>query len=334
VPADRIASSEAGQEAAELQAYTLRLLDLRLSPDAARLSALRGELDEAAARPGPSRNAQARLVALQAEAALLAGDLPATRKLVEAAARLSDAAEGLWIARAALESDPARRLSLLEEGIARAEEDFRLLCERGRELLAAGRYAEAAQDLDEGLRGLDPRFRALYGPERDRALSLAQAVRDAGITVTVARPESLEAPLTAGGMVERAFAETRLLAWLSSDPHPSYSAVLPSLRSAGLLLEPAAPPEAPAPRKAVAYFLWGIIARAERDPDLLTRYRRKYSFSPVPDVAVEDAWFDASLGVVERELMDLPDGVNFRPEAPVTGLEYLTILQRLQRLYR
>jgi hypothetical protein len=32
--------------------------------------------------------------------------------------------------------------------------------------------------------------------------------------------------------------------------------------------------------------------------------------------------------------MDLPDGVNFRPEQSVTGLEYLFILQRLQRLYR
>ena len=46
----------------------------------------------------------------------------------------------------------------------------RLLCERGRELLKAGRYAEAAQDLDEGLRGLDPAYRALYGADREQRL--------------------------------------------------------------------------------------------------------------------------------------------------------------------
>jgi hypothetical protein len=54
----------------------------------------------------------------------------------------------------------------------------------------------------------------------------------------------------------------------------------------------------------------------------------------VPDVAVEEPWFDAVLGVVEREIMDLPDGTNFRPDGEVSGLEYLSILQRLQRLYR
>jgi hypothetical protein len=54
----------------------------------------------------------------------------------------------------------------------------------------------------------------------------------------------------------------------------------------------------------------------------------------VPDVEVGEPWFDAVLGVVEREVMDLPDGVNFRPEGEVSGLEYLTMLQRLQRLYR
>ena len=161
-----------------------------------------------------------------------------------------------------------------------------------------------------------------------------QAVREAGTSVTVIRPESLEAPLTVRDMVERAFAETRLLASLSSDPNPRYAAVLPALKTAGLLLEPAAAPDSPALRKTVAYFLWGLIARAERDPKLLTRYRQKYSFSPVPDVAVEDPWFDASLGVAEREILDLPDGVNFRPEGQVTGLEYLAILQRLQKLYR
>jgi hypothetical protein len=334
LPADRVVQSQAGQETAALEAYALDLLDLRLSPDAARLSALRGELARAAERPGLNRSLQAQLQALRAEAALLAGETAAARSLAEAASGLSDGVEALWYVRAALQPDPVRRLALLEEGILRAPESHRLLCERGRELLAAGRYAEAAQDLDEGLRGLDPRYRELYGPERDRALSLAQAAREAGSSGVVGAAQSLEGTLTVRAMVERAFAETRLLSSLSPEPSPGYAALLPALRSAGLLLDPAAAPGDPVQRKAAAYFLWGIIARTERDPGLLTQYRRKYSFSPVPDVAAEEPWFDASLGVVEREVMDLPDGVNFRPDLPVSGLEYLAILQRLQRLYR
>jgi len=337
VPPDRIARSAGEAETAALPAYALRRLDLRLAPDPARLSALRAELDQAAQRPGQSRLVQARVQALRAEAALAAGERTAARSLAEEAARLSAAAEGAWLVRAALQPDPSRRLAVLEEGLRQAESRNRLLCERGRELLQAGRYAEAAQDLDEGLRGLDPAYRALYGAERDRALSLAQAARqarEAGGAVAPAAPEALEAPLRQRDMVERAFRETRLLGFLSASPNPSYASLLPALRAAGLLLDPDAPPEAGAPRKAVAFFLWGLIARTEHDPQLLSSYRRKYSFSPVPDVEVQEPWFDAALGVVAREVMDLPDGVHFRPEQPVSGLEYLSILQRLQRLYR
>ncbi len=332
LPPDRVAQSAGEEDAAALQAFNLRLLDLRLAPDPARLSALRAELQRAAARPGLSRLAQARLQALRAEAALLAADRSAARSLAEAAARLSEEAEEVWLARAALEADAGRRLAVLAEGLARSKNKSLLLCERGRELLKAGRYAEAAQDLDEGLRGLDPAYQRLYGADRDRAFSLAQAAREAPLTV--ARPEALEGPLTVRDMVERAFHETRLLGSLSSAPDPGYAAAQPALKAAGLLLEPEAVPEAQALRKAVAFFLWGLIARTEHDPGLLTRYRRRYSFSPVPDVEVEEPWFDAVLGLVEREVMDLPDGVNFRPDGGVSGLEYLTMLRRLQRLYR
>ena len=334
LPPDRIAQSAGEEETAALEAFALRLLDLKLAPDAARLSALRAELDQSAARPGQSPLAQARVQALRAEAALQAGDRPAARNLAETTARLSDTVEGLWLVRAGLEPDSAKRLAILEAGLLRAERKTRLLCERGRELLKAGRYAEAAQDLDEGLRGLDPAYRALYGADRDNAFSLAQAARDGGTSVTVARPEALAGPLRVRDLVERAFRETRLLTSLYSTPNPTYAAALPALQSAGLLLDPAAAPDSPAARKTVAFFLWGLVARTEHDPKLLTRYRQKYSFSPVPDIGVEEPWFDAVLGVVEREIMDLPDGVNFQPDEAVTGLEYLSILQRLQRLYR
>ena len=62
-----------------------------------------------------------------------------------------------------------------------------------------------------------------------------------------------------------------------------------------------------------------MVARTEHDQKLLTRYRLKYASSPVPDVPVDAPWFDAVLGVVEREIMDLPDGVNFKPDAGHDG---------------
>jgi tetratricopeptide (TPR) repeat protein len=333
VPPDVVARSAGGEEAASLDAFDFRLLALRISHDDVALAALRSELDRAAARPGLNRRLSARVTAQKAEAALLAQDSAGARRLADAAAALTGAESGAWLVRAELESDPARHLALIEQGLARADSKARLLCERGRALLRAGRYAEAAQDLDEGLRGLDPRYRGLYGPDREKAFSLAGAARDSGSPLSV-KPEDFPAQLTTRSMVELAAANTRFLSSLSPRANPSFDDMRAGLAAGKLLLDPAAAPEAPVPRKAVAYFLWGIAAREEHNPALLTRYRLKYASSPVPDVSTRDAWFDSCLGTVEREIMDLPDGANFRPDAPVTGIEYAAMLSRLRKLYK
>jgi hypothetical protein len=330
-PVSPVGETPAEQTGITLDSYALRLLDIEITPNRAQLFALRTELDRAASAPGLSRHDQAALESLRAEAAFQAGDQSAARRLVESAAAMSDAVEGVWLVRAALEPDPARSLVLLEKGIAAADTKARLLCARGGQLFKAGRYAEAAQDLDEGLRGLDPRYRALYGPDRERAFALARASRDTGSAV--APSQARDGVLTFRAMVEQAFAQTRLLASLSPSAAPTFTGVLPALVSAGLLLDSSPAPDGPALRKDVAFFLWGVVARIERDQSLLTRYRRKYTVSPVADVSVDAPWFDAVLGTVEREIMDLPDGTSFTPDGAVTVLEYLGMLGRLNRMY-
>lgn len=332
-PADLIAQSSGEQEQAALDSLELRLLDLRLAPDAAGLAALQAELARFAGKPGLNRRVQARCASLRGEAALLAKDRPAAMGFADAAAVLADTDEGLWLVRAGLEADAAKRLAVLELGAKKAEKKSRILCERGEELFRAGRYAEAAQDLDEGLRGLDPRYRDLYAADRDRAFSMAQAARDTGSITPPEQAQTLEGQLTVRAMVERVFAETRLLSALSTNPTPAAESVLYALDQAGILLEPEAPLDSTVSRKQVAFFLWGIVARMERDPKLLKKYSLKYSVSPVSDIPRDAPWFDAALGVVEREIMDLPDGVSFKPDEPVTGLEYLGMLGRLKKQY-
>jgi tetratricopeptide (TPR) repeat protein len=333
-PPDLVAQSAGEEEQIALDSVELRLLDLRLAPDPSGLSEVRAELDRDAGRPGLSRLLRARVAALRGEAALLAGDTNAAKGFADVAAALSDNADGLWLVRAALETDPAKRLGILEQGISKAERKSRLLCERGSALLEAGRYAEAAQDLDEGLRGLNPRYRELYGSARERAFALAQAARETGSVQPIEQAESLQEPITIRVMVERAFQETRFLSAFSPEPKPSAQSVRPSLKNAGLLLDPEASLDSGAPRKTVAFFLWGIVSRMERDPSLLQKYRTTYTSTPVADVPVDAPWFDAVLGVVERELMDLPDGVHFMPDDPVTGLEYMGMLGKLKSAYR
>jgi tetratricopeptide (TPR) repeat protein len=313
---------------------SLRLLRLRLSPDRAALAELRAELDRDSELPGMSRAGQARIAALQGEAALLSGDQASAKGFADKAAGLYASEEGVYYIRAALQADPGKRLSVLEEGIAHADVKTRLLCERGEELFKAGRYAEAAQDLDEGLRGLDPLYKELYGSDRERAFALAQAQRESGSLAIAVTPEAMEGPITLRAMVEWTFTQTGLLSALSMDAAPSFEKVVAAVVKADLLLSPDAPADAVVTRKDVAFFLWGIVARMERDPSLLRKYRSKYIVSPVPDVPADSPWFDSVLGVVEREIMDLPDGIEFKPDDPVKGIQYLDALNALSRQYR
>ena len=174
-------------------------------------------------------------------------------------------------------------------------------------------------------------YRALYEADRDNALALARAGVDAdGPGATIA---DLGATLTVRAMVERTYEQTRFLSALTADPSPGFVTRLAAVKAAGLLLDPAEA-DAVAMRRHVAFFLWGIVARLEHDPRLLTVYRKKYTTSPVPDVPIDAPWFDAALGVVEQELMDLPDGVHFQPEAALTGFDFLTMLAALRARYR
>ena len=68
---------------------------------------------------------------------------------------------------------------------------------------------------------------------------------------------------------------------------------------------------------------------------LATRYSSRYSKmtnakSPVADIVIENVDFDAVLGVVENEIMNLPDGKNFNPGEEVTILDFLSYLKKLE----
>lgn len=56
--------------------------------------------------------------------------------------------------------------------------------------------------------------------------------------------------------------------------------------------------------------------------------------SPIEDVAVQEHFFAAVVYAVEREFLELPDGINFFPFDPVTGLDYYGMLKRVEEYYK
>jgi hypothetical protein len=84
-------------------------------------------------------------------------------------------------------------------------------------------------------------------------------------------------------------------------------------------------------RADAALFIWKLLASRKESPALLSKYTQKYSgrpgaSSPVPDVPLGSPYFDAVLGCVEMEIMNLPDGKNFMPDDPVSGAMFYQAL--------
>ena len=91
----------------------------------------------------------------------------------------------------------------------------------------------------------------------------------------------------------------------------------------------------PLTRRFCARFIWNAWVRKNGNLKMFNRYSEKYknsgrTKSPVADVPIEDEDFDAILGVVEKEFMELPDGRYFYPEEEVSKQQFLTWLKNAE----
>lgn len=312
---------------AVLDSHERDLVLLEAQPDRAALDALRSRLAETGARPVLERTWSARLAALAGRAALLAQDRPVADRELRKALSLNPADEVARVLEVRLERNADKRKALLEEALKTAETQVRLRAELGRILLAEGRYAEALAAFDASLPFLPEPYEAVYGAERRRALALRDASAPAGSALLSDRPVSLQ---DLAALVQ---AESSLVDFLTGGKDWAPGILFERLRAGGFYPDPAAPGTAAARRGEAAFLLWHLAANRRNDRSLLRRYSDRYRArpnpaSPVPDVPLEAPWFDSVLGCVEREIMELPDGRNFRPLDPVSGLEFYRWLRR------
>lgn len=87
-------------------------------------------------------------------------------------------------------------------------------------------------------------------------------------------------------------------------------------------------------RRLCARFLWNLYVENADKLDEKNKYSQVFALhpnvkSPIPDVSTEDADFDAIMGTVENEIMNLSDGRNFYPNQAVTEREFVEFLLHL-----
>jgi tetratricopeptide (TPR) repeat protein len=338
-------------ELAALDDVEARLVEARVSPErrAAIGSGPQAELNALRKVKVSDRPYSLRLYSLSGEAYLLAGDSTSARSMLRSADGLSNYGQAMGVRdpapvlRALLMPDLAKRRDMLESsaspllwGSDPKAVPPRIRCELALLYLDENRYEEARNALEAAFPLLTPGLRAAYQPLVDAASKGLQA----GIkreTADIAEADPLDMGLLARAVVmsEPSIVPAR------PDALPDDRTVLTELIAAGFILPEkggAQPdPLRTALRRDAVRPLFALYLRRTGEKGLEHRYTEKYApktgegagRSPLPDVPFGSEGFDATLALIEREIMDLPDGALFYPDAALSGISFLEMLARL-----
>lgn len=230
-----------------------------------------------------------------------------------------------------LQEDMGKRLLAAREALRLYPESGELLLEEALALSGAGRYREAVVSFDASLSLLPAYYRQSYGEARDTAWTLRDMDEGTGVVTRavsaaprVSWDQLIEISLEKQGFLDfitggKLWKSDTTFSALSRDGYiPSPSGSLP-LRSSVVS------------RGELAWYLWRITLSRSGTLDTANRYSSRWSAnprlpSPIPDVIPSSPWFDAALGCVEGEIMNLPDGRNFFPSEPASGSDAVKAL--------
>ena len=227
-----------------------------------------------------------------------------------------------------------------------------LQLEKGKLLYQMKKYDQAISVIDNAfilfdLEGLYS-YRDVYNPLRSYIWDLNTVYGSDSDAASVHNMADLQGNLTLESLVSLTQENTGLLEnYRSSNQKQKLAAFITSLEKGGYFSSAADQQNTEGSssyitdagvmtRKMCARFIWNAYVRHSGNLKMLSRYSEKYrksgrTKSPVADIPVDDADFDAVLGVVESEFMELPDGKNFEPDNPVTKLQFLSWVKKADK---
>jgi hypothetical protein len=334
VPADTKAQTVVKQDYKKIEEIELIMLNYRFSNDATLLGEAETRLKAIVASASYNKEYEAALYGIAGVIANNRKNMVEVRRDAESCEARSKTNGYVFILKAYLESDVKKKEAILESGLAATENLAVLRLELAELLFDLGVFNKATALYDEGLKDLHPDYRAAYQKKRDLAFQF----------ISNPPPNSLKnidilsaEVLTASQAVTLVLGTTDYLSHIWPYKNSDIKPVFEKLRADDYLPASLADPGQIIPRRDCAYFFLHLVAYLENNPSLLSKYAKQYNTnkmsSPIPDVRVDAYFFDAVLLCVERELLELPDGINFYPERPVSGVEFNAALKKLRTKY-
>jgi hypothetical protein len=282
---------------------------------------------------------EAKVIALKCQSSLLKNDLGSVNVLIPEIEKRNPHEERLFMIRADLEKDAAKKEAIIRQGIEKADENNILKLYLADLYFVEGKFRESTAMFDDAFVNLVDDYKLYYKKRRDLAFYFMD--HPPGNIKSVSY--LLEDEISVENLIRVTMSELKESRNFLDIKSDSIKDIFEYLKTAdyfpagnGLKLADRIK------RKDIAYFTLRLISKMEKDEGLLKKYHkiREYrdssietDLSPVPDVKMSDYFYTAVLVLVEREIMDLPDGKNFFPDRTISGLDYLDMLKKLMKLY-
>lgn len=228
----------------------------------------------------------------------------------------------------------------IEKSLVSESDKAVLVLEEALDYYEAKDYVTAVSRFDEAFLSLSDFYKEGYGKLRDEGWNLRNVKPASSSASDVTSLLPLE-KITVSQMIFLTDKSTSLLYNLTGGRAFSENDLFNKVKEA-FLLEPAVSSaaafsvtaETQADRTVCARFIWNLFNR-NKPADNKTRYSSRYSKikmrSPVPDVPVSAPDFDAVLGCVENEFFHLDDGIYFKGEKPVSALDFMEAVKKLEK---
>ena len=249
-----------------------------------------------------------------------------------------------------LEKTTETSLAKMEEILSYDGKNGTIMLEKGKLLYKKNQYDKAVAALDNAFLIFDgekkPKYREVYNPFRDNVWKLYSAGIDDSVLNGSLKSADLAKPLTKDVMLKLTIENTKLLEDFTGGGKISNAELTKKLTTYGVFSAAidknnsqntafAITNSNAISRIMAARYIWNLYVKAKGKPEMLTRYSTRYAKmtnpkSPIKDVDLKNPDFDAVLGVVETELMELPDGKSFHPDNIMTGLDFLAIIKKVE----
>ena len=328
-----VVSIEQTAQSEDIHAFEERLAFLDaayiLGEDTAEAKSLAADIDAILGVQGLQSASEARLFALKGRVLLILGQKSKAQDCLKksVAAYKGDVQSFVLSARLGASDADFSASTNEDEHIVELEDAVKAF--------AAGLYLDAAAKFDAAFLSLNDFYAEAYAPVREKAWNLRDVSETAGDTEMKLL---LKDSLTVGELVLLSEVAENLTAPFTADKMLNEKELFKAVSAAGLLLPASGSEEKPLSQNQIvtrllcARYLWNLFCAEKNIP--ATRYSADYRAanepSPVTDVSTDSADFDAVLGSVENELMDLTDGEHFDADAPVSGAQAGSYLKNVR----